>query len=134
MRFATQACCSAQGYPIRSLLHMARAATKTKRKRKSGGRGGPRASWKGVMRLGLVIVPVQAFNAAASKQEIHFNQLHAPCHSRIRYAKICPIHGEVDNSEIISGYEYSRGQYIEVDDSELDQLRTEKDKALTIDA
>jgi DNA end-binding protein Ku len=113
---------------------MPRTASKPKRPRKTGGRGGPRASWKGLLRLGLVSVPVQAFNAAAKKQEIHFHQLHAACHSRIRYEKVCPIHGEIENSEIVSGYEYAKGQYVEIHDEELDSLRSEKDKALTIES
>lgn len=54
-----------------------------------------RSSWKGYLKLSLVSVPLQAFNSAVtSGGEIHFNQLHAECNSRIRYQKTCPIHGE----------------------------------------
>src|ERR1700722_16932219 len=88
-----------------------------------------------MLRFGLVVFPVEAFNAHARGQgPIAFHQLHATCHSRIHYQKVCPIHGEVSNDEIISGYEYSRGQYVEIEPEELDQLRTEKERSLTIDA
>jgi DNA end-binding protein Ku len=94
----------------------------------------PRSSWKGYLRLSLVSVPVQAFNAAASDGgEIHFHQLHATCHSRIRYEKVCPVHGEVSNDEIVRGYEYAKGKYVVVDDDEIDKLRTDADRAITID-
>jgi DNA end-binding protein Ku len=78
---------------------------------------------------------VKAYKAAGGGAgEIHFNQLHAECHSRIEYKKTCPVHGEVRNEEIVSGFEYSRGQYVVVNPDELDRLRTEDEKAITIGA
>lgn len=68
------------------------------------------------------------------KSDIHFHQLHAKCHSRIRHQKVCPVHGEVTNDEIISGYEYKKGKYVEIEPEELDALRSERERSLTIDA
>ncbi|MBC7817428.1 MAG: hypothetical protein IAG10_11105, partial [Planctomycetaceae bacterium] len=65
--------------------------------------------------------------------EIALHQLHAKCHSRIRYQKTCPIHGEIANDEIIKGYEVSKGEYIEIDPDELEKLRSGADRSLTID-
>src|SRR5262249_49973890 len=94
----------------------------------------PRSSWKGYLRLSLVSVPVQAFNAAEPGDgDIHLHQLHSECHSRIRYQKVCPIHGEVSNDEIVRGYEHAKGQYIVIDDEELGKLRTKSDRAVNID-
>lgn len=94
-----------------------------------------RASWRGMIQFGLVSFPVEAFNAQAPEQsQIHFHQLHAECHSRIRYQKTCPIHGAVSNDEIVSGYEYSKGRYVEIDADELDKLRSHGERSLTIDA
>jgi DNA end-binding protein Ku len=93
-----------------------------------------RASWKGQIRFGLVSFGVQAVNAlSTSGGDIHFHQLHAPCHSRIRYKKVCPIHGEVSQDEIVSGYEYERGKYVEFAKDELEELRPESERALSID-
>jgi DNA end-binding protein Ku len=93
-----------------------------------------RSSWKGFLKVSLVTIPVKAFNATASgSAEIHLNQLHATCHSRIQYKKTCPVHGEVKADEIVSGYEYSKGQYVVVDPAEIDKLRSEDDKSLTVD-
>lgn len=93
-----------------------------------------RTSWKGFLRLSLVSVPVKAYSAAVSGNgRIHLNQLHEACHSRIRYQKVCPIHGEVSSDEIVSGYEYAKGQYVVIDESDLDKLRTPAEKAINID-
>jgi DNA end-binding protein Ku len=93
----------------------------------------PRSTWKGFLKVSLVSVPVKAYTATASGSEVRLNQLHDDCHSRIQYKKTCPIHGEVPNAEIVSGYEYSKGQYVVVDTAEVDKLRTEDDKAIKID-
>jgi DNA end-binding protein Ku len=94
-----------------------------------------RPGWRGMLRFGLVNLPVQAFNAhLPDKDTVAFHQLHATCHSRIHYQKVCPIHGEVSNDEIVSGYEYSKGKYVVIDPEELDRLRPAKDRALNIDA
>ena len=82
------------------------------------------SSWKGYLRVSLVSVPVRAYTAAATGGgRISLNQLHAECHSRIRYQKVCPIHGEISNDEIVSGYEYAKGQYVVVDPEEIESIR-----------
>lgn len=111
-------------------------AVRTRRKKSKAKRSARmRASWKGPLKFGLVSFPVQAVNAVVREEgDIHFHQLHATCHRRIRYEKVCPVHGEVDKEEIVSGFEFKKGQYVEIDQEELDALRTEHEKALTIDA
>jgi DNA end-binding protein Ku len=106
-----------------------------KTKKPSAARKNVRASWKGNLTFGLVSFTVEAFNALdRSQSDIHFHQIHAECHRRIHYQKVCPLHGEVSNEEIVSGYEVSKGRYIEIDPDELDALRTARERALTIDA
>lgn len=93
-----------------------------------------RSSWKGFLRLSLVSIPVKAYTASSSGGgDISLNQLHADCHSRIKYQKVCPIHGEVAQDQIVMGYEYSKGQYVVIDTAEIEKLRTESDKAISID-
>jgi DNA end-binding protein Ku len=95
-----------------------------------------RSGWKGYLQISLVSIPVKSYTAvnSCSGSRISLNQLHEECHSRIRYAKTCPIHGEVSADEIVSGYEYSKGNYAVIDPAELDQLRTESDRAVKIQA
>ncbi len=92
-----------------------------------------RSSWKGYLKISLVSVPVKAYSATNSGSAISLNQLHEPCHSRIKYQKVCPIHGEVPNSEIVSGYEFAKDQYAVIDTSELEKLRTESDKSINVE-
>ena len=93
-----------------------------------------RASWKGEMQLGLVRFNVEAINAhSRSGSDIHFHQLHAECHNRIQYDKVCPLHGEVTQEEIVLGYEYGRGKYVENNPDELDAMRTKEERAVRIE-
>jgi DNA end-binding protein Ku len=94
----------------------------------------PRSSWKGILRLSLVSVPVEAFNATTNDEDgIQLHQLHASCHSRIRYKKMCPIHGEVGNDEIVLGYEREKGKYVVVEKGEVDELKKNGERAIEID-
>ncbi|HEX4144752.1 MAG TPA: Ku protein [Pirellulales bacterium] len=102
--------------------------------RQARGKTNWKATWKGPLRFGLVSFAVEAVNVRAKEEgNIHFHQLHAVCHRRIRYEKVCPLHGKVSNSEIISGYEYAPGKYVEIEPAELDDLRTDDERSLTID-
>ncbi len=93
-----------------------------------------RPSWRGYLRLSLVAVPIEAYPAAApGKGEVHLNQLHEECHSRIRYKKFCPLHGEVPNDEIVQGYEYAKDQYVVIEPGEREAFRTKSERAMNID-
>src|SRR5436190_13763903 len=94
----------------------------------------PRPSWKGYLKLSLVSVPIRGYTANVAASEIRLHQLHSECHSRIRYQKTCPIHGEVPKEEIVSGYEYAKGEYVVIEPEELARLRGERERAVNIDA
>jgi DNA end-binding protein Ku len=94
----------------------------------------PRPSWKGYLKLSLVSVPIRGYTANVAAGDIRLHQLHSECHSRIRYQKTCPIHGEVPKEEIVSGYEYAKGEYVVIEPEELARLRGERERAVTIDA
>ena len=94
----------------------------------------PRPSWKGYLKLSLVSVPIRGYTANVAASEIRLHQLHNECHSRIRYQKTCPIHGEVPKEEIVSGYEYAKGEYVVIQPEELARIRGERERAITIDA
>jgi DNA end-binding protein Ku len=93
----------------------------------------PRSVWKGFLKLSLVSVPIKAYTASNTTQDVHLHQLHDDCHSRIHYQKVCPRHGEVPNDQIVSGYEYAKGQYVVVSAADIDRLRGDADKAIQID-
>lgn len=94
-----------------------------------------RSVWKGHLRFNMVVVPVAAYTAAASGGGgISFNQLHRDCNQRIKYAKMCPEHGEVRGDDIVKGYEYEKGQYAIIDPAEIEKLKTKGEKAISIES
>src|SRR5262245_41161886 len=93
-----------------------------------------RPSWDGFLKFNLISVPVKAYSATVSGGgKIGFHLIHKDCNSRIRYKKVCPIHGEVSNDEIVTAYEQADGQYIIVESDERKNLRLTNDKAMAID-
>jgi DNA end-binding protein Ku len=92
----------------------------------------PRSSFKGFLRLSLVSVPVKGYTANQTGAEIHLNQLHAGCHQRIRYKKVCPEHGDVSQDEIVSGFEQAKDQYVVIDPDEVQKLRRKSEKTVDI--
>jgi DNA end-binding protein Ku len=93
-----------------------------------------RPSWDGYLKFNLISVPVKGYNAAVSGGgKLGAHLLHKKCNSRIRYQKVCPVCGEVDNDEIVSGYEVSKGHYVHVQAEEKGELKAEDDKAITVE-
>ena len=82
----------------------------------------PRTSWKGFLRLSLVSVPVRAFTANNTSEDVRLNQLHKDCNGRVRYKKVCAEHGELKSDEIVSGYEYAKDQYVVIDPAEVAKM------------
>jgi DNA end-binding protein Ku len=93
----------------------------------------PRTSWKGYLKLSLVSVPVKAYTANNTEEEVRLNQLHGECNGRVRYKKVCETHGELRGEDIVSGFEYSKDQYVVIDDEELSKVRAKSDKSVNID-
>jgi DNA end-binding protein Ku len=92
-----------------------------------------RASWCGQIRIGDFSVPVKAYAAIATPPETPLRQLHAGCGQRIEYRKWCPKHGAVSPDEIVKGYPYQPEQYVELSQSELDQMYPADDKTIHLE-
>jgi DNA end-binding protein Ku len=91
-------------------------------------------SFSGSVRLSLVSFAVKGFQALESETATpHLNQLHEDCLNRIRYKKVCEVHGEVLNEDIVLGFNTGGDHYVVIDPGELDALRSEKDRSITID-
>ncbi len=93
----------------------------------------PRASWNGFLRLSLVTCPVYLAPATTESKRIRFNQLNAETGNRLRQQLVDAETGEVvERDRIAKGYEYSRGQYVTVDDEELKALQIESSKIIEL--
>ncbi|MGE4323917.1 MAG: Ku protein [Sphingobium sp.] len=91
-----------------------------------------RPYWKGQIRLALVSIPVEIYSATKSGAKIAFNQIHEPSGKRIQYEKVVPGIGPVDLDEIVKGFEYTRGEYVLLDDEEIEGVRLESKKTLEL--
>ncbi|MDF1836021.1 MAG: Ku protein [Alteraurantiacibacter sp. bin_em_oilr2.035] len=91
-----------------------------------------RAYWQGQIRLALVSIPVEIYSASKSGAKISFNQIHEPSGKRISYEKVVPGVGPVDRDEIIKGYEISKGEYVLLEDEEIEAVRIESKKTLEL--
>lgn len=91
-----------------------------------------RAYWQGQIRLALVSIPVEIYSATRSGARISFNQIHQPSGKRIAYEKVVPGIGPIDRDEIIKGYELSKGEYVLLDDAEIDAVKIESKRTLEL--
>jgi DNA end-binding protein Ku len=91
-----------------------------------------RAYWKGQIRLALVSIPVEIFTATKSGAAIAFNQIHEPTGKRIRYEKVVDGVGAVSADEIVKGYQVEKGNYVLLEDEEIEAVKLESKKTLEL--
>lgn len=91
-----------------------------------------RPYWKGQIRLALVSIPVEIYSATKSGAMIAFNQIHEPSGQRIKYEKVVPGIGPVDVDEIVKGFEYAKGEYVLLDEKEIEGVKLESKKTLEL--
>jgi DNA end-binding protein Ku len=91
-----------------------------------------RPYWSGRIQVSLVSFGVQLFTATESKVGISFHQISRSTGERVRHQKVLESSVEKDNDgpavavekdEIVKGYEYTKGQYVIVEPSELENLK-----------
>jgi DNA end-binding protein Ku len=91
-----------------------------------------RAYWKGFLRLSLVSIAVEVYTAVDTKAEISFRQIHKPSGRRVNYTKTVPGVGEIQNTDIVKGYEVAHDQYVMLDPDDLDALKLESRKTIDL--
>ena len=93
---------------------------------------GSRPIWKGQLRLSLVSIGVELYTATQNRARPTFNQIHEPTGKRIRYEKVVEGVGPVEKSDIKKGYEYEKGEYVLLEDEELDAVKLETKKTIDL--
>ncbi len=91
-----------------------------------------RAYWQGQIRLALVSIPVEIYSATKSGAQVSFHQIHEPSGQRIKYEKVAPGVGPVDPDEIMKGFEVEKGEYVLLDQDEIDAVKLESKKTLEL--
>ena len=94
----------------------------------------PRAYWKGYLKLSLVSCPIALYPATSEREKISFHQLNKETGHRIRYRKVDAETGdEVEQADIIKGFEVNKGEYVELDPEELEAVAIESKRTIEID-
>jgi DNA end-binding protein Ku len=96
-----------------------------------------RTIWNGSISFGLVNIPVGlalATKPAARQSDVSFRQLHRECMTPIKQKRWCEVHDrEVDRDEIVKGWEVSKGEFVVVEDADLEAIMEVDDsKAIVI--
>ena len=90
-----------------------------------------RTIWNGSISFGLVNIPVGmalATKPAARQSDVSFRMLHRECGTPIKNKRWCPQHDrEVSNDEIVKGWEVAKGQFVVVEEADLEALSTADD-------
>ncbi len=91
-----------------------------------------RAYWQGQIRLALVSIPVEIYPATKSGAAVSFRQIHEPSGKPIKYEKVVTGVGPVDPDEILKGYEVSKGNYVLLEQEEIEAVKIESRKTLEL--
>jgi DNA end-binding protein Ku len=84
----------------------------------------PRAYWKGYLKLSLVSCPIALYPASSSSERVSFNRINAKTGNRLKQQMVDAESGQpVDKEDIRRGYEYAKGQYILVEDEEIEKIK-----------
>ena len=85
-----------------------------------------RTTWNGSLSFGLVNIPVGLAPATASsarQSDVSFRLLHRECLTPIQQKRWCPVHDvEVGPDELVRGWEATKGQFVPIEDAELEAI------------
>jgi len=93
-----------------------------------------RAIWKGHIQFSLVTIPVRIYNAIDTGQTISFNLLTRDGHNPVSYEKKDKVTGKpLRGEDIVKGYQYEPGQYVIVEQEDLDKVKLKSEKVIVIE-
>jgi DNA end-binding protein Ku len=92
----------------------------------------PATVWKGQLSFGLVSFPVR-LHSAARPETIHFHLLHKKDLSRVKEVMYCAEEDKpLERSELVKGYEYSKGEYVVIEPEELEKITPQSASVMEI--
>lgn len=95
----------------------------------------PRAYWKGYLKLSLVSCPIALYPATSSSERVSFNRINKKTGNRLKQQQVDGETGEpVEKEDIGRGYEIGKGQYLQVEDDEIEKIRIESTHTIEIDS
>jgi DNA end-binding protein Ku len=95
----------------------------------------PRAYWKGYLKLSLVSCPIALYPAASASERVSFHRINKKTGNRLRQQNVDSESSEpVEKEDVGRGYEVAKGQYIQVEDDELEKIQIESTHTIEIDS
>jgi DNA end-binding protein Ku len=94
----------------------------------------PRANWKGYLRLSLVSCPIALYPASSLSEKVSFDRINRKTGNRLKQQNVDSETGDVvPREDTARGYEVAKGQYLIVEDQEIDAVQIESTRTIEID-
>ncbi|HEY3106133.1 MAG TPA: Ku protein [Gaiellaceae bacterium] len=91
-----------------------------------------RTIWNGSINFGLVNIPI-GLAVAQQRKDTAFRTLHRECGTPIKQKRYCPFHErDVEADELVKGWEFSKGQFVMVEESDLDAVALQRSQSVDI--
>jgi DNA end-binding protein Ku len=91
-----------------------------------------RTIWNGSISFGLVNIPI-GLAVATQRQDVSFRTLHRECGTPIKQKRWCPVHErDVEPDELVKGWEFAKGQYVLVEESDLEAVALHRSQSIEI--
>lgn len=91
-----------------------------------------RTIWNGSISFGLVNIPI-GLALATQRDDVSFRTLHRECRTPIKQKRWCPVHErEVEADELVKGWEFAKGQFVLVEEPDLEAVALRRSQAIEI--
>ena len=95
----------------------------------------PRAYWKGYLKLSLVSCPIALYPASSSSERVSFNRINKKTGNRLKQLNVDSETGDqVEREDVGRGYEVGKGEYLQIEDEEIEKIQIESTHAIDIDS
>jgi DNA end-binding protein Ku len=92
-----------------------------------------RTIWNGSINFGLVNIPI-GLAVAQQRKDVSFRTLHRECGTPIKQKRWCPFHErDVEADELVKGWEFAKGQFVMVEESDLEAVALTRSQSIDID-
>ncbi len=93
-----------------------------------------RPYWKGYLKLSLVTCPVEMMPATSESEKVRFHTLNRQTHNRVVSRYVDSVTGkEVREEDEAKGYERGEGDYILLDDDDLENVALDSTRTIDIE-
>jgi DNA end-binding protein Ku len=91
-----------------------------------------RTIWNGSISFGLVNIPI-GLAVATQRTDVAFRTLHRECKTPIKQKRYCPTdERDVGPDEIVKGWEYVKGEYVIVEEEDLEAVALQRSNSIEI--